>query len=264
MLARLDTLPLPASGFRQAVEVLHDYSGKLVLPAGHEGPDLQTLIRMLTSRYALTVPLQTGYRTAAAAAEVLSFCSVHQSPAACSIVMKRLLEPTLLNATYVKGVLLPLIPTICQVLREHGIVDDLALAIQAIMVAWVDKVLGPEPDTDTTPYLSELERWARACSCHECRTARDFLQNPEQTTISLQQIGSTKRGHAEKQVWTYASRVATCFTIRTIPQGLRVCAICLLLAMQLLTVLPALDQQASFVFRRSEMAARQECGHINP
>ncbi|EJD55226.1 hypothetical protein AURDEDRAFT_140854, partial [Auricularia subglabra TFB-10046 SS5] len=141
------------------------------------------------------------------------------------IVLDRVLEArNLTSVMFVSDVLIPLVANMATLAKEQHLAlsaDPFAPAIRKIMRAWLDKVLGLNPDiTRVQPLLNRLKNFT--CVCAECKRVRDFLTKGHDRELRLERVGAPKRKHVEQYLSSWAQGMATFDTLRTSPQGLKV------------------------------------------
>lgn len=184
---------------------LQSSATEVVLPTSYTGPDIKTIISSLVVKFALSVPLDTY----TIAKDALVFCFRHHAAAARTAVLQRLLDPTTLTPAYTSSVLMPLVPDLCQLGREHGMEPGISSALQTIMIAWVDKVLGPKAPLDNTSLSTQMASWVKVCKCYECTKTRNFLAQADATSLLLDHLGPSKKNHMQGLLRLFASSVVS-------------------------------------------------------
>lgn len=192
--------------------------GQLVFPEGYEGRKLDAIVYDFAARYIDVVPLNDVRLIL----DILDWATtIHQN--FTGILLKRLLDPEVLTSDFVNDTLVPLVPRLCEWSTKRGVPDSLADALQAIMVAWVDRTLGLAPSTNVA-VISQLNRMLSVwnCSCQHCTPAKVFLTEKLGMSKQFDRIGVSGRKHLEVQLTSHAQELATYDIIQTMPQGLMV------------------------------------------
>ena len=228
---KLETMNLPTVQLRHLIEQLHARRTSF----NEAGLNVQETITRLLLTWTCALDLSPApsatssqFRSANGASTVtdaLELCCTVRAPEACKRIMTRLLNPPTLDATYVKVRLAPLVSELRAFMLKHRDAATAALiapALQAIMLLWAQKVLGPRPansDTAAT-WIQALQKWT--CTCDICKVVRTFLASGVEGKKNWPRIGAQKRQHVEKYLRTHAQPIATWETILTTPQGLMV------------------------------------------
>lgn len=161
--------------------------------------------------------------------ELLRLCIDNGCKPLCTIVFKRLLDPSLHSQDYIENVLIPFIPELCQYLTTNGIKSSdppFNSAFKSIVMLWANKVLGTKPSEVADTVLARMRN--HTCKCAQCEEAFEFLtESGIGKTHRMYRMGAPKRKHLERELTQYVPRtVATWDIIRSSPQGLTVCSRC--------------------------------------
>lgn len=150
----------------------------------------------------------------------MDLCATAGALELCDDVITKCLSATVTTPQYIEDVLIPLLPELRTWADRHDRTMD--SSIRAIVIAWLEYVLGirPVPDSAVATQLTSLPAWS--CSCHACVAARTFLIKGEDDTKTLDRIGVNTRRHVEEFLGLHAQRLASWATIRTAPQSLKV------------------------------------------
>ncbi|KAK7036717.1 hypothetical protein VNI00_011382 [Paramarasmius palmivorus] len=224
ILPKLKSLNWNEDSWKAFLEELHTHRNALSLP--EDSPvSISTIITEMAQEYARKVNLNAGnYRATSNIPGVLQFSLTIGGTDCLTTVFDRLFEPAKLNAQYVSGCLVPLIPELKKLSASHGIPlhsEPFASSLRKIMAGWVGKVTGPKPDdTAAQPLLAKINRW----TCHDphCAKVRQFLLKQPERTIRLDRIGAPSRKHVEKCISSHIYGAATFQMISGSPQGLSV------------------------------------------
>ena len=203
---------------REFVEEIRNQRSRFVFPESYTGRTLDSVIAAFAGKYIKSVvPHNVGVIIS-----VLNWCSALQLPALFGLFIEQFTHPTKLNANYIKGVLVPLLPELKLWALQHNMLDTLAPAFSKIVVSWVDRVLGPSPlpNPALSLQLKNLARWS--CGCTYCHITKQFLTTSPESSKSLIKIGAPNRKHVEQELAVHARGLATSTLIRQSPQGLTV------------------------------------------
>ena len=213
VLPKLQSLSIKSDTIEIFVAALGDSEHIRMSP---EGPTVPSLTCILSERYAAITPIGEKRDISYA----ITFCLKHQALEAWNIIMKRMVAPGVCTAGYICEALIPFIPTLRDIALKYNLLDRLAPTFQAIMLAWVDKVLRQKPAEDGSAELALLPSWQ--CDCKECSNVRAFLQTDPRAEASFERIGAVKRRHVESFLSEFASGACTWNTISKSPQGIHV------------------------------------------
>ncbi|TCD68473.1 hypothetical protein EIP91_010648 [Steccherinum ochraceum] len=216
VLPKLEKLKFSPDIVRSFIDELRSHRDKIVFPADHTGPTLESSITVLSKMYANSAPL-TDHQVIG---DALQYCLRINAMEACTLIIKRIVEAKSLSPTYVSKVLVPFIPELRRIAVQYNMLDGFAPAFQTIMLAWIEKVLGQKPKNDGRAELASLASWT--CTCAECNPIRKFLQSGAQQSTSLSSIGAPRRKHLEGYLARYARLACSWQTISTVPQGIQV------------------------------------------
>lgn len=213
---RFANLAPSTPGLDVLCEQLNEHRDFFVFPLDHPGPDVTSMISCLAQKYIAGANLDSTVTITLS----LDWCKKMSLLQLCTVVIQRLCDENNLNAAYLDKVLLPFLPH----LKKWGVANqwDIKPAIQTILVAWVEKVLGPFPASypSLDSQLAPLSKWV--CSCPHCSSARAFLSKSHDHSKSLERIGAPKRRHLETHLSAHAYKLATWETINTSPHGIQV------------------------------------------
>lgn len=217
VLPEVQSLPLTIGPICYFMEELHAIAHQIRLPIGYTGPTILTLTTTLCNKYATMTMLSNTQ----AITDALRRCLRMQAPEACAVVVKRVVAVDLLTSEYINVVLVPLIPELHRLALDFKKLNDFASTFQTILLAWINKVLGPRPNDGGFPGVSSFSQWT--CSCNECSPIRNFLKSDSPSRhISLEHIGAPRRKHVELYLRVYAQSACSWSTIATSPQGIKV------------------------------------------
>ena len=214
---KVEALALPGTVVRDFLEEIQAHVGSVTFPEGYAGPTLQTASAVLAKKYASV----TAINTTAAVMSAMQYCLQIQAMEACTILIRRVVDAKSLTTQYISTVLVPFIPELRRLALQYKMLDGFAPLFQSIMLAWIEKVLGPKPKDDTLVLLSRLGSWA--CKCTHCSSVRHFLGSSPNRELRLDRIGAPSRKHVEAFIHLYAKSACTYQTISRSPQGLQVC-----------------------------------------
>ncbi|KAI0080855.1 hypothetical protein K474DRAFT_1636833 [Panus rudis PR-1116 ss-1] len=201
---------------RIVAEGLHAARNAPLLPVGWNGPGIPAAVTAVAKQFATLAPLSSSSTILRA----LEFCIKVDAIEACSLLMTRAIDVNKLRANYVETILVPLLPDLRGFAEKHGKLDLFAPVFQAVLLAWMDRVLGPPPTMDFSAAKNVLKRWS--CTCTHCVSARAFILESPERNRSFQRIGAPSRKHLEGYLSSYAPSFATHEMIRSTPQGLTI------------------------------------------
>ncbi|TCD68484.1 hypothetical protein EIP91_010659 [Steccherinum ochraceum] len=219
-LPQIANLSLSPDGYLAVMEILQLKEEKITLSSTYASSDIQETIKLSVKKYASIVSL-AHYSFAVKAFQT---SLKYGSPDACRTILQRLFAPSLLTSDHVGNVLAPLIPTIRSLSQDPALAEDVTFALQAIMLVWVDKVLGPKPKHDITKFLSDMAGWqpAQTC-CRQCTDLKECLVESPEKTATLHSIGASRISHLEVRLKKYAQGIATWSVIKKpSPQSLKI------------------------------------------
>ncbi|KAH9936707.1 hypothetical protein B0H21DRAFT_894199 [Amylocystis lapponica] len=202
-------------------EKLDDNHGQL-LPLDAKG--VHVVRKRLVKRYAKQTRLPDGtseYNTTVGIKliiDALHCCLRMEVEQGCSIILGRVLNPTLLKDTYNDSILVPLIPELCKLATRHQqSVTSLTFAaiFHKILTAWIDRVLGPKP-ADSSAKIAAILQWT--CKCSACITVRTFLTAKRPRTLRWSRMDASAREHVESFLRKHASSGATWKTDQSSPE----------------------------------------------
>lgn len=213
---KIQDLALSETSIRDFLEELRAHSDRISFPSGHTGPTVASLLSTLSKKYAKAVNLNG----ATAIANALDFCLEIRSLEASTILVGRAVDPSKLTAQLVNTVLVPFIPELRRVALKYKMLDSFATTFQAIMRAWMEKVLGTKPADNGSSHLARLVQWT--CNCAECMSIKNFLQTSREQRKSLNRIGAPRCKHLEGFLSRYARGACTWDVVSTTPRGFNV------------------------------------------
>ncbi|TFK79950.1 hypothetical protein K466DRAFT_533441 [Polyporus arcularius HHB13444] len=153
------------------------------------GPIPDTVTLSLLKKWFATT--QQPLNSTEAVAYIVSF----DMPEACSLLFQPLLNPPVLDKSYVQTQLAILLRSICSSLATHKLSaksPNFAPTLRAIMRHWTEKVMVPRPTDEAFRPLTALADWK--CSCKHCKAARDFLLHTSEE-VWTGRIGKQNRDH---------------------------------------------------------------------
>ncbi|CAL1700296.1 unnamed protein product [Somion occarium] len=214
ILPKLLQLPLKAAELKDVFEELFASKNRIAFPANYSGPTIDMAVGTLARKFATVVSLELTQIIL----HTLEACMKVNAGEACSVIIKRIVDKSKLTANYITQVLIPLMPRLRELANRYRTLDHLAPAFQAIMLAWISKILGKRPDADVSSIQANLKRWP--CGCQHCQNARALLAKAERSN-QMHRIGAPARRHVEAYLSQYARGAATYDTVRSTPQGLQ-------------------------------------------
>ncbi|OCH94338.1 hypothetical protein OBBRIDRAFT_801332 [Obba rivulosa] len=232
---KLEPLALNASGQRAVLEEL--LAHRKGFPSSDDvNAGINAVIRRFAKKYASAVPLPFSRRAlygvyhreepgSTTVVDALDFCLRASCTEAYLIIINRAANPSSpakLDATYIQGNLVPLIPELRKLATKYKSKASLSAftsTVRTIMLLWARKVLGQKP-VDASAKLASIKNWT--CSCEICTPVRLFLVSEPERSKNWHRIGAPTRRHVEKFLATYTPSVATWSTITGSPQGITV------------------------------------------
>ncbi len=146
----------------------------------------------------------------------LDWCMTMNIPNLWNIVIEQFISGVeRMGSTYLEQWIAPELPK----LQEWGLKHqkDVSLAIQKVLTAWIEKVLGTAPTASSymVNQLAGLAKWT--CSCEPCSRVRKFLTTSNHATKDSFYDG--KSPHTEQYLAMHAQNLATwtsgrSFTVR--------------------------------------------------
>lgn len=216
---RVLTSEVPVAVQLALAEEIYTISSELTVDSGYRGPNAQSMVTILTDKFADGVVLSTSEAITSA----LGHCSKLRASGACTKVVQRLITISQqATANILETVLVPVIPTLRELytLLHPPLTGAVHTLLQVVSMRWATIALGQKPQNPST--LTRLAHWG--CTCSNCQTAKDFLRTPslEQPSLSLTRIGARLRKHLETHLRKYAASAVIYSTIQSKPQGLQV------------------------------------------
>lgn len=126
--------------------------------------------------------------------------ALHGGPSIISsLLIDRLLCPSLLSPHSITNTILPILPNLYTWISQHELLDGLRPTLRTLVAAWLDAILTTMPATHATlesTLHKQLAAWRGYCSCQHCLRitdflARDFPQNP----YTMGTVGAMNRWH---------------------------------------------------------------------
>ncbi|KAI0796379.1 hypothetical protein BC629DRAFT_291461 [Irpex lacteus] len=150
----------------------------------------------------------------------LDLCVTAEALDLCDDVITKCLSNTVATPEYIEEVLIPLLPELRTWADRHD--RNMDVSVRAIVIAWLERVLGPQPAPDplVANQLTSLSAWS--CECQPCVDARTFLIKGEEDSTTLDRIGMQPRRHVEGFLGLHAARLASWVMLRTKPQSLKI------------------------------------------
>lgn len=150
----------------------------------------------------------------------LDLCVTAEALDLCDDVITKCLSNTVATPKYIEEILIPLLPELRTWADHHD--RNMDGSVRAIVIAWLERVLGPQPapDASVANQLTSLFKWT--CECLPCVDARTFLIKGEEDSMTLDRIGMQPRRHVEGFLGLHAARLASWVMLRTKPQSLKV------------------------------------------
>lgn len=177
----------------------------------------ESMVRTLTKQFLNRVDLKNRFNIFC----TLDLCATAGSLDLCSdVITKCLNDPATTTPEYIDDVLVPLLPELRIWAERHG--RNMDIEVRAIVVAWLERVLGPRPVPDpvVASQLTSLSAWS--CECQACVNARTFLIKGEQNSATLNCNRVRTRRHVEGFLDLYAQQLASWITDSISPQCLKV------------------------------------------
>ncbi|KAF7294258.1 hypothetical protein HMN09_01154400 [Mycena chlorophos] len=231
IIASLKALPWNEQGWVACMEEFH--ARRQSDPATFDPPVIE-MATVYAQKAAL--PVAGGYHGVGAAgnniaiySQALQTSSQMGGLAALSVIFSRLVHPqNLSNPAYITNYLVPLVPVLKRLATANNTTPaapPFAPAIQTIVGAWINRILGQKPNLGRVKEFSEnLKRLT--CKCHHCRQVVQFLQSSDQTSMTLSRIGAVSVKHVIREVAGGGPRLTNdvkCAVVaRSSPQSLSV------------------------------------------
>lgn len=204
----LEATPLTADEIKAAVGALDGgLEARLTVRKDDRGRTVHDVRRSLTEKYTDVISLDSTGSVLAA----IDWCGT-PFPELISRILDRATDgEKTKDAAYVKGVLVPLIPKLAAWARERGVFVSITATFRKILLAYVDRALGPVPDL-SRDFFAELEKirtWTcRSKDCDLCPQVKNFLLESGEDSLYLDSIGSQKAKHIEGKLKSYAPHTA--------------------------------------------------------
>ena len=213
---KLEDLALPDTAVRDFIEELRAHATRIVFSPGYSGPTISSLVTTLCKKYARTVEPSTT----PVIKNALEFCLGINELEAGTIFTHRTIEPNRWNAEHVAN-MIPLIPDIRRLSQQHKVPHPgFSFVLQAIVLAFISKVLGPKPKDKSSSLLARLDSWK--CNCGDCATVKAFLRNSSQEKRILDRLGVPRCRHLEEHLALYAKAACTWQIIASTPRAMSV------------------------------------------
>ncbi|KAI0796384.1 hypothetical protein BC629DRAFT_291477 [Irpex lacteus] len=185
---QLETSPLSPTLLQFFVEELARRKDQFaVLSDRSQSPTASVTVESMSRALTMHFLERVDFKDRVNIIRALDLCATGGALDLCDDVITKCLSATVATPQYIEDVLIPLLPELRTWADGHD--RNMDASIQAIVVAWLDRVLGtrPVPDSAVATQLTSLPAWS--CSCHACVAARTFLIKGEDDTKTLDRIG---------------------------------------------------------------------------
>ncbi|KAF7332515.1 hypothetical protein MKEN_00133700 [Mycena kentingensis (nom. inval.)] len=150
-------------------------------------------------------------------------CYATGGAAAFTTLAARILQPQTLDASYVREILVPLLPelkTLATAYPTPLAASPIYAVVRRIMALWMSLVLGKQPDPNHIRVFAQHIRQL-TCRCTYCVQLHAFLRASDKSSLNMARIGAPNVNHVSKEINRRMPGVALSLeTVPSAPHGL--------------------------------------------